>query len=61
LLNKSASCILLPLALQATSDLDIRLPDGCDDAKYLSTLADTLNSLLESVRPDLVLYDAGEG
>jgi hypothetical protein len=46
--------------VQASSDLDIGLPDNCDDSQYLGTLADTLTSLWDSVRPALVLYNAGE-
>jgi acetoin utilization deacetylase AcuC-like enzyme len=41
------------------SDLDIELPDGCDDATYLATLADHLPLLLRDVRPQLVIYLAG--
>ena len=41
------------------SDLDIGLADHVGDAEYLSTLEDVLPSLLDQVRPDLVLYDAG--
>lgn len=42
-----------------TGDLDIELPAGMQDAAYLRLLADTLPGLLDQVRPDLVLYDAG--
>jgi acetoin utilization deacetylase AcuC-like enzyme len=41
------------------SDLDIGLPDGTDDEDYMKILTDTLPGLLDQVRPDLVLYDAG--
>jgi acetoin utilization deacetylase AcuC-like enzyme len=41
------------------SDLDIPLPDGVTDQAYLKTLTDYLPELLDSFRPDLVLYDAG--
>jgi len=41
------------------SDLDIGLEDHTGDAKYLRTLEEALPSLLDQVRPDLVLYDAG--
>jgi acetoin utilization deacetylase AcuC-like enzyme len=41
------------------SDLDIELPDGCDDETYLATLADHLPLLLRDVRPQLVIYLAG--
>ncbi|XP_036411793.1 uncharacterized protein SYNPCC7002_A1628 [Colossoma macropomum] len=41
------------------SDLDISLDDGMEDKEYLSTLQAHLPWLLDSFRPDLVLYDAG--
>ena len=41
------------------SDLDIGLPQGLDDDGYLQMLAQTLPELLDLVRPDLVLFDAG--
>ncbi|MCB0210534.1 MAG: histone deacetylase [Anaerolineae bacterium] len=41
------------------SDRDIGLPEGTADAAYLKVLADHLPNLLNQVRPDLVLYDAG--
>jgi acetoin utilization deacetylase AcuC-like enzyme len=41
------------------SDLDIELPDGCDDETYHATLADHLPLLLRDVRPQLVIYLAG--
>ncbi len=41
------------------SDLDIELPDGCDDATYLAKLRETLPALLSRVNPALVLYLAG--
>uniref|UniRef100_A0A3B3B8N4 Histone deacetylase 12 n=1 Tax=Oryzias melastigma TaxID=30732 RepID=A0A3B3B8N4_ORYME len=40
------------------SDLDISLEDGLEDEEYLSTEAH-LPWLLQTFRPDLVLYDAG--
>ena len=41
------------------SDLDVGLDVGLEDADYLKAVGDTLNSLLDTVQPDLVLYDAG--
>jgi len=46
-------------ARKAASDLDIALPSGLDDAGYLAELHALLPWLLDSVQPDLVLYDAG--
>lgn len=42
-----------------TSDLDVPLPVGLDDDGYLQILASHLPHLLQEVKPDLVLYDAG--
>jgi acetoin utilization deacetylase AcuC-like enzyme len=42
-----------------TSDLDVPLREGMEDAEYLKTLAQYLPDLLSQVKPDLVLYDAG--
>ncbi|GAA6232713.1 uncharacterized protein LOC108876366 isoform X2 [Lates japonicus] len=41
------------------SDLDISVEDGLEDKEYLSTVEAHLPWLLETFRPDLVLYDAG--
>ena len=41
------------------SDLDIGLPDDCDDAFYLKQLTDALPRLLDEVEPDLVFYLSG--
>ncbi|XP_075892597.1 uncharacterized protein SYNPCC7002_A1628 [Nelusetta ayraudi] len=41
------------------SDLDISLDDGLEDKEYLSTVEAYLPGLLDTFRPDLVLYDAG--
>jgi acetoin utilization deacetylase AcuC-like enzyme len=42
-----------------TSDLDVPLREGMEDEEYLTTLSTYLPDLLDRVRPDLVLYDAG--
>ncbi len=41
------------------SDLDIGLPDACDDALYLSTLKNTLPRLLNEVQPDFIFFQSG--
>ncbi len=41
------------------SDRDISLPDEMGDADYLEILQGHLPALLDSLSPDLVLYDAG--
>ncbi|KAF7645347.1 hypothetical protein LDENG_00206210 [Lucifuga dentata] len=41
------------------SDLDISMEDGTEDKEYLSTVENHLPWLLDTFRPDLVLYDAG--
>ncbi len=44
---------------KARSTLDVPLPDGVDDAVYLSTLEETLAPMIAGVAPDLILYQAG--
>ncbi len=41
------------------SDLDVPLPEGLEDDAYLQVLAEHLPGLLQQVKPDLVIYDAG--
>lgn len=41
------------------SDLDLPLPDGTDDATYLSRLGETLPRLLDEVAPDFVFFQSG--
>ncbi len=41
------------------SDLDIELPAGTGDDAYLAALESALPDLLDTWKPDLVLYDAG--
>lgn len=55
----SAHCASnFPLRKQ-TSDLDLPLADGLDDAAYLAAIGDLVPDLLDQVQPDLVLYNAG--
>jgi len=42
-----------------TSDLDVALPDGADDATYLAALREALPGVLECARADLAIYLAG--
>ncbi|HLZ79056.1 MAG TPA: histone deacetylase [Sphingomonas sp.] len=46
-------------ARKARSTLDVALPDGTGDEAYMVALADHLPRLLDDVRPDLLLYQAG--
>lgn len=41
------------------SDLDIALPDGTDDAAYLSLLQEALPRLVQEVEPDFILFQCG--
>lgn len=41
------------------SDLDVALPDGCQDAAYLQALEQALDELARRFEPGLVLYLAG--
>ena len=42
-----------------TSDCDIALPDGCQDAQYLDAVEQGLEQLAQRFAPDLVFYLAG--
>lgn len=46
-------------ARKAVSTLDVPLADGVGDEAYLGALSDTLPPLIDAVRPDIVLYQAG--
>lgn len=41
------------------SDLDIELPDGCDDSLYLDTLDKVLPGVIEKQTPDFIFYLSG--
>ncbi len=41
------------------SDLDVELPDGCDDSAYLEALERALDELQSRFQPGLVIYLAG--
>lgn len=41
------------------SDLDVGLAVGTDDKEYLNSLAEYLPNVMDSFRPDIILYDAG--
>lgn len=45
--------------IKEKSDLDIALPDFIDDEPYLKILSDFLPSLIESVEPDIILFNSG--
>ncbi|WP_375380875.1 histone deacetylase [uncultured Sphingomonas sp.] len=44
---------------KARSTLDVELADGVGDDEYLATLEATLVPLLDEVRPQIILYQAG--
>lgn len=46
-------------ARKQLSDLDIELPDDCNDATYLDALQRGLDEVFRRVRPELVIYLAG--
>ncbi|MEG3151438.1 histone deacetylase [Sphingomonas sp. ZT3P38] len=46
-------------ARKARSTVDVALADGVGDTAYLERLEATLTPLLDSYRPDLILYQAG--
>ena len=41
------------------SDLDVALPDGCDDAYYLEQLRAAIGQLTERIQADFIVYLAG--
>ena len=41
------------------SDLDIDMPDQCDDKAYLSILKETLPKLIQHEKPDFIFYLSG--
>jgi acetoin utilization deacetylase AcuC-like enzyme len=45
--------------VKETSDLDIGLADGTDDACYLSVLDANLKHLMDFVQPDFIFYQSG--
>jgi acetoin utilization deacetylase AcuC-like enzyme len=44
---------------KARSTLDVGLPDATGDAAYLATLESTLLPMLDELRPQIILYQAG--
>ncbi|UVO53426.1 histone deacetylase [Sphingomonas sp. SUN039] len=46
-------------ARKARSTLDVALPDGTGDDDYLAALRPALAAMIDRVRPDLILYQAG--
>ena len=46
-------------AVKVQGDLDVELPDGCGDGRYLDLLAAHLPRAFEAAKPDAVLYLAG--
>jgi acetoin utilization deacetylase AcuC-like enzyme len=45
--------------LRERSTVDIELPDGCEDAAYLTSLDQHLDAVLDESRADLAIYLAG--
>lgn len=46
-------------AVKPPSDLDVALPDGCDDTRYLEALATQLLQAIRQSRADAAIYIAG--
>jgi len=44
---------------KSLSDLDVPLPKGMTDKGYLQALQNALTLIVKSVKPDIILYDAG--
>lgn len=45
--------------IKETSDLDIGLPDGVEDAFYLKTLDTNLKNLIDQLQPDFMFFQSG--
>jgi acetoin utilization deacetylase AcuC-like enzyme len=46
-------------ARKAQSTLDIALPDGTNDDDYIAAMTPALDMMIDRMRPDLILYQAG--
>ncbi len=46
-------------ARKARSTLDVGLPDGAGNDDYLNALTPALDTIIDRIRPDLILYQAG--
>lgn len=46
-------------ARKALSTMDVALPDGTGDEAYLDALRPALTDMIDRLRPDLILYQAG--
>jgi acetoin utilization deacetylase AcuC-like enzyme len=44
---------------KAQSTMDVGLPDGTGDEAYIAALAPALDAMIDHVRPNLILYQAG--
>lgn len=44
---------------KAVSTRDVALPDGTGDADYMAALRPALDAMIDHIRPDLLLYQAG--
>ena len=44
---------------KVSGDVDVALADGTGDDEYLGAIGDRLPEMLEQIRPDLVLFNAG--
>ncbi len=44
---------------KAWSTLDVGLPDGTGDEDYLAALVPAMDAMIDRIRPDLILYQAG--
>jgi acetoin utilization deacetylase AcuC-like enzyme len=44
---------------KAVSTLDVGLPDGTGDEDYLSALAPALDTMIDHIQPNLILFQAG--
>lgn len=66
LLQNDTSCITFSVHCKSNfpftkqqSDYDIELADGVGDEEYMRIIAGNVPALLDEIKPDFVLYDAG--
>ncbi len=45
--------------VESDTNLDVKLPDHCDDLTYMNALKSTLPQVMDTFRPELVVYVAG--
>ena len=55
----SIHCKIIFHFRKSKSDLDVELDDNLNDLEHLNILKDTLDKCLNTIKPDIIIYDAG--